>query len=296
MEYWGGATVAERPVAARPGRRVHGQRRRRRAAAAHRAGPPAPARGHRRARRRGRAGRASGRDPDDPVPYTETKGAVLLHILEELFQHLGQMELTRDAAGGGAPAMTAARRPGADRLQPRRRRRLAERVDEWRALVASSVVARGGRRHRGPPGARRDSDARAGRGGVARPAREGVLRLLRRAPSSSRRTVARWPCACPTGREEALATLRGRCSHRERARRAVGVDAESAMAPATTARLDAARPARAAAARRPRGGRRRPRSTTAARPGRRSGRSRRCRATCRAGRRSAPPGRARARM
>jgi hypothetical protein len=35
-------------------------------------------------------------DPDDPVPYTETQGAVLLHILEELFQHLGQMEITRD--------------------------------------------------------------------------------------------------------------------------------------------------------------------------------------------------------
>ena len=36
------------------------------------------------------------RDPDDPVPYSETKGAVLLHILEELFQHFGQMEITRD--------------------------------------------------------------------------------------------------------------------------------------------------------------------------------------------------------
>ena len=36
------------------------------------------------------------RDPDDPVPYSETKGAVLLHILEELFQHLGQMEISRD--------------------------------------------------------------------------------------------------------------------------------------------------------------------------------------------------------
>ena len=35
-------------------------------------------------------------DPADPVPYTATKGAVLLHILEELYQHLGQMELTRD--------------------------------------------------------------------------------------------------------------------------------------------------------------------------------------------------------
>jgi uncharacterized damage-inducible protein DinB len=37
------------------------------------------------------------RNPEHPVPYSETKGAVLLHILEELFQHLGQMEITRDA-------------------------------------------------------------------------------------------------------------------------------------------------------------------------------------------------------
>jgi Protein of unknown function (DUF664) len=37
-----------------------------------------------------------GPNPDDPVPYRETKGAVLLHVLEELFQHLGQMEITRD--------------------------------------------------------------------------------------------------------------------------------------------------------------------------------------------------------
>jgi hypothetical protein len=29
-------------------------------------------------------------------PYNETKGSVLVHILQELFQHLGQMELTRD--------------------------------------------------------------------------------------------------------------------------------------------------------------------------------------------------------
>jgi hypothetical protein len=36
------------------------------------------------------------RDPANPVPYSDTKGAVLLHILEELFQHLGQMEVTRD--------------------------------------------------------------------------------------------------------------------------------------------------------------------------------------------------------
>ena len=41
------------------------------------------------------------RDPDEPVPYTEAKGAVLLHILEELFQHFGQMEITRDALVAG---------------------------------------------------------------------------------------------------------------------------------------------------------------------------------------------------
>jgi hypothetical protein len=38
---------------------------------------------------------------EQPVPYTETKGSVLLHILEELFQHLGQMELTRDGLVAG---------------------------------------------------------------------------------------------------------------------------------------------------------------------------------------------------
>jgi hypothetical protein len=35
-------------------------------------------------------------DPEDPVPYDVVKGAVLVHILEELYQHLGQLELTRD--------------------------------------------------------------------------------------------------------------------------------------------------------------------------------------------------------
>ena len=35
-------------------------------------------------------------DPDDPVRYDVVKGAVLVHVLEELYQHLGQMELTRD--------------------------------------------------------------------------------------------------------------------------------------------------------------------------------------------------------
>lgn len=96
LEYWGGATVAERPVqrdraaeftasgdvAGLLGRTDLARRRLRDDIvgldAAH---PPANVRW----------------DPEDPVPYTGTKGAVLLHILEELFQHLGQMELTRDA-------------------------------------------------------------------------------------------------------------------------------------------------------------------------------------------------------
>jgi Protein of unknown function (DUF664) len=96
MEYWGGATVAQRPV------------QRDRAAEFSSSGDVAGLlRRSEQARRRLRedlVGLRAGdtpvnvrRNPDDPVPYTETKGSVLLHILEELFQHLGQMELTRDA-------------------------------------------------------------------------------------------------------------------------------------------------------------------------------------------------------
>ena len=100
MEYWGGATVAERPVqrdraaeftatgdvAGLLRRTEHARRRLREdmvgfSAAA----PPVSVR----------------RDPDDPAPYHETKGAVLVHVLEELFQHLGQMEITRDALVAG---------------------------------------------------------------------------------------------------------------------------------------------------------------------------------------------------
>ena len=95
MEYWGGATVAERPV------------RRDRAAEFTATGEVAGLLWRTElARRRLRediagldasAGPAGVRpNPDDPVPYAETKGAVLLHILEELYQHLGQMEITRD--------------------------------------------------------------------------------------------------------------------------------------------------------------------------------------------------------
>ncbi len=96
LEYWGGATVAERPVERDRAaeftasgdvsgllRRTEQARRRLREdlVGLTSAAPPVSVR----------------RDPDEPVPYTESKGAVLVHILEELFQHLGQMELTRDA-------------------------------------------------------------------------------------------------------------------------------------------------------------------------------------------------------
>ena len=96
MEYWGGATVAERPiqrdraaeftasgdVAGLLRRSEQGRRRLREdLVGLHAEAPPVNVR----------------RDPEEAVPYTETKGSVLLHILEELYQHLGQMELTRDA-------------------------------------------------------------------------------------------------------------------------------------------------------------------------------------------------------
>ncbi len=100
MEFWGGATVAERPVERNRSaefeargevagllRRTEHARRRLREdiVGLDSAATPASVR----------------RDPDDPTPYAGAKGAVLLHILEELFQHLGQMEITRDALVAG---------------------------------------------------------------------------------------------------------------------------------------------------------------------------------------------------
>jgi Protein of unknown function (DUF664) len=96
MEYWGGATVAERPVErdraaefAATGKvaalvwRTEVARRRLREDMAGLDASAAPA--------------GVRPNPDHPVPYAETKGAVLLHVLRELCQHLGQMEITRDA-------------------------------------------------------------------------------------------------------------------------------------------------------------------------------------------------------
>ena len=96
MEYWAGATVAGRSI------------ERDRAAEFAASGPIAPLLQQVEAARQRLAADLTGlaawdephsvhRNRDDPVPYSETKGAVLLHILEELFQHFGQMEITRDA-------------------------------------------------------------------------------------------------------------------------------------------------------------------------------------------------------
>ncbi len=100
MEYWGGATVAERPVqrdrAAEFGargevagllRRTEHARRRLREDIVGLDATAAPV--------------GVRPDPDDPAPYTQAKGAALIHILEELFQHLGHMQITRDALVAG---------------------------------------------------------------------------------------------------------------------------------------------------------------------------------------------------
>jgi hypothetical protein len=96
MEFWAGATVAERSV-----------QRDRAAEFTARGDVAGLLRRTEQARRRLHEDMVSfdawavpasvGRSAEDPSPYTEAKGAVLLHILQELFQHLGQMEITRDA-------------------------------------------------------------------------------------------------------------------------------------------------------------------------------------------------------
>jgi hypothetical protein len=96
MEYWAGATVAGRSI------------ERDRAAEFTASGPVAPLLARAAEAQQRLADDLVGldpwcepasvhRNPDDPVPYSETKGAVLFHVLEELFQHLGQMEITSDA-------------------------------------------------------------------------------------------------------------------------------------------------------------------------------------------------------
>jgi hypothetical protein len=95
MEYWGGHMVAGRPIT------------RDRAAEFRAEGRGDELAGRVTAARRrleddmdGMDGTAPTRhvaDPEDAdLPYGKTQGGVLLHIVEELYQHLGQMEISRD--------------------------------------------------------------------------------------------------------------------------------------------------------------------------------------------------------
>jgi hypothetical protein len=92
MEYWGGATVANRPI-----QRDRDAEFRATGTVADLLARASDARGRLEADVIGLDSMAL--PPNvigEAVPYNETKGSVLLHILEELYQHLGQMELTRD--------------------------------------------------------------------------------------------------------------------------------------------------------------------------------------------------------
>jgi hypothetical protein len=95
MEYWGGATVADRTFT------------RDRAAEFAAQGPVADLVAQAVTARRRLAEDLAGLDsmaapanvfanPEHPHAYDEAKGSVLVHILEELYQHLGQVQLTRD--------------------------------------------------------------------------------------------------------------------------------------------------------------------------------------------------------
>jgi len=98
MEYWAGEVVAGRPIqrdraaefqatgtVAELGRRVDAAKAKLRADVAT-AEPAAPPRVP---------------PPGPPEPGLTTQGGVLMHIYEELAQHLGQLELTRDVLLAG---------------------------------------------------------------------------------------------------------------------------------------------------------------------------------------------------
>jgi hypothetical protein len=101
MEYWGGGTVAERAFSrdrssefvASGGveelaTRARAARQRLAEDIAGHDSTAAPANVH--------------ANPDDVRPYHLSKGAVLVHMLSELYQHLGHMELTRDLLAAGS--------------------------------------------------------------------------------------------------------------------------------------------------------------------------------------------------
>ncbi|HEY2215086.1 MAG TPA: DUF664 domain-containing protein, partial [Acidimicrobiales bacterium] len=71
-------------------------------------------------------------------PYRQRQGAVVLHLLEELYQHLGQMELGRDVLSasplGDEGDVDIACTLGAEAW--------IERIEEWQELARSAVGAR----------------------------------------------------------------------------------------------------------------------------------------------------------
>jgi hypothetical protein len=100
MEFWGGSTVADRTST------------RDRAAEFVAEGSVSDLIERSALARRQLASDISGFDPEAPpaqppapgdvaTPFGRTMGGVLLHILEELFQHLGQMEISRDVLLAG---------------------------------------------------------------------------------------------------------------------------------------------------------------------------------------------------
>ena len=100
MEYWGGHMVAGRTI------------RRDRDAEFRASGPVGPLLERVAAARRRLEADVAVLDPTAPprdapmypedaeLPFGRSQGGVLIHILEELYQHLGQMELTRDILVG----------------------------------------------------------------------------------------------------------------------------------------------------------------------------------------------------
>ena len=94
MEFWGGVTVVGRPVT------------RDRAAEFVASGPVSDLLARTSAARRQLEQDLEGMEPGaTPLglegrfsadPYGVAQGGVVIHVLEELYQHLGQMELTRD--------------------------------------------------------------------------------------------------------------------------------------------------------------------------------------------------------
>ncbi len=135
MEFWGGAVIAGRPV------------ERDRKAEFSAAGPVAELVARMQAAKVQLASDIKGMDPaaevrdmgrTRDVPYWQHQGGVLLHLLRELSQHLGHMELGRDVlraeSDSGAGAIDIACTLGAEAW--------VERIEEWRQFVRTSVVER----------------------------------------------------------------------------------------------------------------------------------------------------------